>query len=59
MLKKSINSAGIHLSHVNASAAISCIQRKSIWLFATAVRSLRLWTFFSIFASCFQIEYAK
>ncbi len=58
MLKKSINSASIRLSHVTAAAAVSCMQRKSIWLLAMAVRSLRLWTFFSTSASCFQIEYA-
>ncbi len=69
MLKKSINSAGIRLSHVNAAAAMICVRRKRISLLATAARSLppqadppeedRLWIFFSTSGSCFQIEYAK
>ncbi len=58
MLKKSINSAIIYLIHVNAALVLSYFQRKRISPIAMAVRSLRLWTFFSTFTSCFQIEYA-
>jgi hypothetical protein len=58
MLKKSINSANINFDSRKRNFSLGRISEKCMSPLPGALRSLRLWIFFSTSASFFQIEYA-
>jgi hypothetical protein len=58
MLKKSINSADINPDSRKRKVNLEWLSERRTSLRPGALRSLRLWTFFSTFASFFKIEYA-
>jgi hypothetical protein len=58
MLKKSINSANINFDARKRNFNLEWFPERRMSPRSAAMRSLRLWTFFSTFASLFQIEYA-
>jgi hypothetical protein len=57
MLKKSINSASINSDSRKRSFSREWSSERRMSPRSGAVRSLRLWTFFSTFASLSRIEY--